>query len=49
MTSPITVDAQGNELLDFRPGHERDLERLDPGIPLPLALVVAEHESCPAA
>jgi len=44
MTSPIAVDAEGNELRDFRPGHERDLERLDPGIPLPLSLVVAGHE-----
>lgn len=43
MTSPLEVDLKGNELLAFQPGRESDLEHLDSGIPLPLALVVGRH------
>jgi 8-oxo-dGTP diphosphatase len=43
MPSPLAVDVQGNELLSFEPGSESDLERVDPTIPLPLALVVGRH------
>ncbi|HEX6473152.1 MAG TPA: NUDIX hydrolase [Streptosporangiaceae bacterium] len=42
--SPLVVDSDGNELLEFVAGSEDDLDRLDPAIPLPLALVVARHE-----
>ncbi|MDR7326958.1 MULTISPECIES: NUDIX domain-containing protein [Catenuloplanes] len=44
MNPPIAVDVDGNELLEFRTGHERDLERLDPDVPLPLSLVVGRHQ-----
>ncbi|MFY1635290.1 NUDIX hydrolase [Solwaraspora sp. WMMB335] len=46
MASPIAMDTEGNELLDFRVGPEQDLERLDPHIPLPLSLVVGQHQGC---
>lgn len=44
MRKPVAVDARGNELLRFAPGVESDLEHLDPGIALPLSLVVAHKD-----
>jgi 8-oxo-dGTP diphosphatase len=46
MPSPLVADAQHNELVEFKRGSEDDLDCLDPGIPLPLALVVARHDDC---
>jgi 8-oxo-dGTP diphosphatase len=44
VTSPIAVDPEGNELLEFTVGSEQDLEQRDPDIPLPLSLVVGQHQ-----
>jgi 8-oxo-dGTP diphosphatase len=41
---PIAVDVDGNELLEFRAGHEQDLNQLDADIPLPLSLVVGRYQ-----
>ncbi|MEU4385703.1 NUDIX hydrolase [Promicromonospora sp. NPDC023805] len=46
MPSPLITDAQRNELVEFKCGSEDELDCLDPGIPLPLALVVARHDDC---
>jgi 8-oxo-dGTP pyrophosphatase MutT (NUDIX family) len=46
MTSPIAVDVDGNELLEFRAGHERDLQQRNLDVPLALSLVVGRHEGC---
>jgi 8-oxo-dGTP diphosphatase len=39
----LAVDAEGNRLLGFRRCAEDELAELEPGVPLGLALVVAEH------
>jgi len=44
VTTTLALDANGNELLAFVSGDESDLGRLDPNVPLPLSLVVAQHE-----
>ena len=40
----LAVDAEGNRLLAFRTCAEDELARLDPAVPMPLALVVAEYD-----
>ena len=40
----LAVDAEGNRLLAFRKCAEAELAHLDPTGPMPLALVVAEHD-----
>lgn len=41
---PLAEKLNENLLLDFRPCAERELETLDPSIPMPLSLMVAESE-----
>jgi tRNA threonylcarbamoyladenosine biosynthesis protein TsaE len=41
---PLARKLNENLLLDFRPGAEDELETLDPSVPLPLSLMVAESD-----
>ncbi len=40
----LAVDAEGNRLLAFRKCAEDELAHLDPEVPMPLVLVVAEYD-----
>jgi 8-oxo-dGTP pyrophosphatase MutT (NUDIX family) len=49
MTTPLAVDATGNELLAYETCDEADLAVADATVPLPLALVVATVEGTDVA